>query len=917
MSGFVLSTVLIALLLMEWRRRQRTTAALSQSDSRLGLALHASSMGAWDWDRKTNALKWSKQNYVIMGFPPVEIALNYHDWADCVHPEDLGKVIAESNKAIAGDSTYRAEYRVIRPDGAVRWIEEHGEPVYDKHGQCVKVIGLTIDITERKRSELRSQAQSTICRMLSEATSMAEVTTPILRQVCEGLDWDVGEVWEIDHAPDLMTQVESWNKPSSALSEFNDISRQLRFSMGVGLPGCAWQTQEPIWASDLVSDFNDQRTWLAIHVGLRSAFAFPIRVAHRPFSVMAFYSRETRDLDKDLLQMMADVGGQIGQFIERKQAADALHETEQQNRAILRAIPDFMFLLNKDGVYLDYHARNTEDLAVSPDQFLGKHIREVLPKALVTTFESCFERAFASGEPQTCQYELELKGTHRWYEARIAPCAGSKLLSVVRDITERKRGEDRLRESEKRFAIAFNANPQPMWLTTVEDGRFVLVNESFVTMSGYAPTELIGRTSIALRIYERSVRDKFVGALRQEGKLRRVETEFRTKRGEVRLLLVSAELIQLGGQQYILKASSDITERKQLEEELQRSHREFATFADNSPDVVSRLDRNIRFTYVSSSVERIGGIPPQHMIGRTPSELALPDHDASGFEESCREAFSRKQTVVRETLHNGRSYRTRIIPEFSPDGAIEALLSISEDVTEKVRADQELRRLTARLFDVQDDERRRIARELHDGAAQNVFALSINLENLQRQMAGRIVGTEEVIEECQSLAKQSLQELRTLSYLLHPPILDRAGLSLALRWFVDGFTRRSGIHIEANALEDIGRLPPEIETALFRIAQESLTNVHRHSGSETADIRLAKKGGEVRLEISDRGHGIPENRDRLSPENTSSGVGIAGMRQRLIHLGGRLEIQSGESGTKIVAVVPAPEIIQLAQDHTD
>src|SRR5262249_53381441 len=153
-----------------------------------------------------------------------------------------------------------------------------------------------------------------------------------------------------------------------------------------------------------------------------------------------------------------------------------------------------------------------------------------------------------------------------------------------------------------------------------------------------------------------------------------------------------------------------------------------------------------------------------------------------------------------------------------------------------------------------------------------------------------------LLSDSQQLAVQSLTELRTLSYLLHPPILDHAGLVRALQWFVRGFSERTGIHVDAVAVGDIGRLPPDIETALFRIVQESLTNVRRHSGSDTASIRLEKGGAEVKLQISDHGHGMLECADNGSAdENAELGVGISGMRQRLTQLGGRLEIESSNN----------------------
>jgi signal transduction histidine kinase len=234
----------------------------------------------------------------------------------------------------------------------------------------------------------------------------------------------------------------------------------------------------------------------------------------------------------------------------------------------------------------------------------------------------------------------------------------------------------------------------------------------------------------------------------------------------------------------------------------------------------------------------------------------------------------------------------------------QCILVASSDITERKKLEEDLLRLTRRLFTVQDEERRRIARELHDVTAQNLFAITINLTRLQHLSA---LGEKEshLLEESLALGDQALQEIRTLSYLLHPPLLDQAGLVSALQWYVEGFTKRSGIFVDLIALEDIGRLPSEVETALFRIVQEGLTNIHRHSGSDTASIRLEKRDGNAVLQIKDQGRGIRSNGTPASAEEISElGVGIPGMRQRLRQLGGRLEVESGEHGTSITASVP-------------
>jgi PAS domain S-box-containing protein len=365
-----------------------------------------------------------------------------------------------------------------------------------------------------------------------------------------------------------------------------------------------------------------------------------------------------------------------------------------------------------------------------------------------------------------------------------------------------------------------------------------------------------------------------------------------------------------GNVERLLAVSRDMTEQElslraieQSEKHRRLSEREFSTLVENSPDVICRLDRNLRHIYASPVLETVTGVRIEDLLGKTASEAAVPGFDWRTFEAGCREAIDSRKIVQKSFVYNERYFSMRAIPEFSLEGAVESVMTITEDVTDRLRSEQELVQLTVKLFDIQDQERRRIARELHDGTAQNLFAISINLQRLgQLDPANEEV--KQLIAECQMLGDQSLGEIRTLSYLLHPPLLDQAGLVSALQWYVEGFSKRSGIFVELLA-EPIGRLQSDVEMALFRVVQEALSNVRRHSASETASIRLARRDGEIVLQIKDQGTGLgvsehsPETNGTVSP-----GVGIPGMKQRLRQLGGTLEITSNHGGTTVSAVLP-------------
>ena len=226
-------------------------------------------------------------------------------------------------------------------------------------------------------------------------------------------------------------------------------------------------------------------------------------------------------------------------------------------------------------------------------------------------------------------------------------------------------------------------------------------------------------------------------------------------------------------------------------------------------------------------------------------------------------------------------------------------------------ANQGLRELTARLMQLQDEERRRIARELHDSVGQNLAALTMNLTTVRADIE-RLSQTAKTVSDSLGLAEDMNKEVRTVSYLLHPPLLDESGLVSALRWYVEGFSERSKIQLTLEIPEDFGRLPQEMETALFRTVQECLTNIHRHSGSAFATIRLTRTTDEIRLKVEDRGVGIEEEKLTKVTSNGPPGVGIRGMRERMRQLGGSLDLQSNGNGTTVQARLPITKSSAMA-----
>ena len=463
------------------------------------------------------------------------------------------------------------------------------------------------------------------------------------------------------------------------------------------------------------------------------------------------------------------------------------HDSERRTQALLKAIPDLMFVFDREGTYLDYSAPSRDDLYLAPESFLGKRVHDILPPELAQATMLRIEQALTSHAPVTLEYSLTIQGEERFYEARIIELDADRVLTIVRDVTTQHRTADTLEEAKHFSARVANTIPNIIYVYDLNERRNTYINERGALILGYTTDEIL------------AMGDRFLPELMH-------------------------------------------------------------------PDDYVRMQEAFR-DYAFASDERI-------------------------FEG-----------VYRMRHRNGEwRWLHRYATVFARDanGRPTQILGAATDVTELKNAERQLQSLSARLLEVQDDEQRRIARELHDGPAQMLFGIGTSVARI-REIPNLPAEAAAALTECQAMVDECLRDVRSLSYVLHHPLLDSAGLSAALKWFSDGFSRRSGIDVQLDIDQSLGRLPVAIERDLFRIAQEGLGNVARHSGSRRAVIRLERARDEVRLQIQDFGSGMRLGKD---PTGSVPGVGITGMRERLRHLGGHLDLQSSSDGTSLLASVP-------------
>jgi len=328
-------------------------------------------------------------------------------------------------------------------------------------------------------------------------------------------------------------------------------------------------------------------------------------------------------------------------------------------------------------------------------------------------------------------------------------------------------------------------------------------------------------------------------------------------------------------------------------------------------DAIIIRDANGTIHYWNRGAERMYGWTAAEAKGRISHEVLKTEFPES-MEEMHKTLFGTGRwegELSQRTKNNDRLLvESRQAIQSNKKGTAARILEVNRNITARREAEESLRSLSARLLQLQDEERRRIARELHDTTGQSLAALAIHLSAVNERVAALDPIASDILREALQLSQEASDQTRTLSYLLYPPTLDFSGLKSALEWFADGFTQRSKIKVSLDLSLGDERVPQSLETALFRIVQESLTNMYRHSGGTEATVRGRRQGNIVSLEIGDNGKGMsPEVLASLTGSVAQVGVGIRGMRERARQLGGKFRIKSDGTGTTIIVAMPIRE----------
>lgn len=815
----------------------------------------------WEVDLNTFAFTFvSRQAERILGYPLNRWTDEKTFWQDHIHEEDREWAVAFCKRSLATQKYFDFEYRMIAADGRTLWIRDIVS-VIEEEGSKTKLIGVMLDTTESVRAEEALRESEERYRALVTASSQV--------------------VWRTDDSGEAIFTSRTWQEMTGQSDE------EMR--------GHGWL--DAVHPDDRKSVIE---AWMRA-VAERSIYHHEFRVRTRDGNYHHYESRG--------VPIFASGGG-VREWIgantditERKLVEKALRESLERNRTLLANIPDQVMILNRQGLLL-YANRTAGNLdareAFGADAFVG-----LAPAARAEALLAV-ERVFTTGEIS----ELEAADRNEnSYSIRFVPLKRDGLvlsvLTVITDITERKIAERELRESEERLRRAFLGAPLPIALYT-SDGEFLQLNHAWTQISGYTidetPTVSDWLRKVAGYGLEANAQQALPRFIEEDGRIRGGEMVIVTKCGDERVWEFSSG--PLGewpeGRLIYISRAVELTERRQAEEERRRADRRAVRIFESITDGFLAFDREWRFTYVNAAAEQFLRRSRERLLGKVLWD-ELPESAESAFFAHLRDAMNGDAPVAFE-----ESYPTfeswlfvRLYP--SEDG----LSVYFTDITRRKEAEAALHRLMSRLTNAQEDERRRIARELHDGVGQIISAVGLRLRMIESK--SQSTGVERLqtqLGELAELLEKVQTDMRSMAHSLHPSVLEHLGLAQAVRSFMSEQCAPSGVEYSLDIPDELPRFAPGTETAIYRIVQEAVANALRHSHANHISLTICVRSSLLIVTVSDDGCGF--STDRVE---TSGGLGLVSMKERAEAAGAEIEFISYDGrGTKIRLYLPLSQM---------
>ena len=593
----------------------------------------------------------------------------------------------------------------------------------------------------------------------------------------------------------------------------------------------------------------------------------------------------------------------------RKQAEAALRESEQHYRTLVEAAPDVIYVIAADGTLTSLSPAFEKISGWPRADWIGKPFLPLVHPGDQALAMETFQQVLRGETPPVYQLRILSKtGDYLIGEFTSTPYIEQGRivgeLGIARDITGRKRAEQALKESESRLRSIIESSKDGIIFFDGRNQKILFGNGAMAELLGCSKEDLVGRS---------------IPSLHPSGKWESVEQEFQKhvsgelsfstgipvlrNDGSVFYADISSSLIMLDGRYYLSAFFRDITARKRAEEALRESEIWYRELFDAEYNAIFLVECGTqRLLDANATAMKLYGYSREEFLRMTAADVSTkPDR--------MRRTIEAGNTHIPLQWHrrkDGTAFPVEITVSFFEHEGRRVHVAAIRDISRQQQHEAAVRELSGRLMRLQDKERRHLARELHDTTAQELAAISMNLAVVRARTSELSADVRTILADTAMLTERCASEIRTMTYLLHPPVLEALGLAGTVRDYTDGFARRSGIRVDLEISDELGRLSHERELALFRVLQESLANILHHSGSRTASVRLVRTTDEVKLEVRDRGRGMKLSGDVVAEELPvgNLGVGILGMRERMRQLGGRLEINSGTQGTCVAAIMP-------------
>ncbi len=609
------------------------------------------------------------------------------------------------------------------------------------------------------------------------------------------------------------------------------------------------------------------------------------------------------------------IRGMCHDVTEKVRAEEALRVSEAKFATAFRASPHAMTITSLlDGRFVDVNASFERQTGYSREEVLGKTIPEIGLWADSADFASIMADSLKRQKVTDRHARLRTKSgriVHAVYSVEVIdingePCA----LAAGEDVTERLEMERALRESEAKFRLVAETVTSAIWL--LQDGRFVFFNEAFERLSGYSRDEILAMDpwNLVHPDFRREVRSRTEARFRGEPVPSRYQFCFVRKDGETRWLDFSAALTEFNGKPAILATALDITATKRAEQEL----KDHATYMDalisNIPLGIVIKDQDQRVRFCNSAFEQMFLFKQDEIQGQNLDEVIAPhDRQEAALLSQAVQAGGTIHTTARRRRKDGTFVEVELygVKVYSGETFVGAF-AIYQDITERKKSEEKLAALRSRLTRAQEEERARIARDLHDDTGQRLALLSIDLEQLKQASIELKSSLTQQLESLVKAASEITSDVHNVSRRLHPSQVELLGLQAALASFCNDFASRNAMQIEFVNDGVHRKLKPDVSLCLYRVAQEAIRNVQKHSGTRRATVHLDEISGSLRLRISDQGTGFNPGSSDPPP-----GLGLLSMQERLHTLGGELFIHSRPGGgTCIEACIPlSPTVAAL------